>query len=520
MSKKQIVIAPQKGRQELAANLKVDVLIYGGAAGSGKSRLLLMKPLQYIDDPSFNCVFFRRTLKALEKSGSLFPEGKKLYLPWKPRVRERDHQFIFKSGAVFTMDHLEHEKDAEGNHQGTQYGGVLFDELTHFTQSQFLYLIGRMRSDSSADSFCMATCNPDPDSWVYNWVEWYLDDSEEGYPDQSKCGVVRYFVIVNDSPVFGDTQEELAENYPEICYQTNPDTGEVIYVPPLSFSVVLGTIFDNPELIRLNPRYLAALKSQTKINRARLLDGAWRVRAEGSNYFDRKWLNKIDKIPLGCASVRAWDKASKEATDGEQKPDYTAGSPKISKDKDGYYYLSWGFDPSVKDKDSDVTGRFRKRAGDRDNLILKQAKLDGTDCTVVLPVDPAAAGKVEFEVSAKKLIEEGFTVKADPMPSNKSKLIKFEPFSSACQNGLVYIVESSFPNKATLDAWYGELEAFNGERSTTQRKDDFPDAVASGFNYICQERVLPPFQLGPTSSTPTRMSQVMSSVAPSFGDKL
>ena len=46
-----IVIAPQKGKQELALNLDVDVLIYGGAAGSGKSRLLLMKPLKYMNDP-------------------------------------------------------------------------------------------------------------------------------------------------------------------------------------------------------------------------------------------------------------------------------------------------------------------------------------------------------------------------------------------------------------------------------------------------------------------------------------
>lgn len=155
--KERPVIAPQPGKQELAFNLKVDVLIYGGAAGSGKSRLLLMKPLQYVNDPNFECVFFRRTTKALTKAGSLWPEGRKLWAPFKPRVRLQDHQHIFPSGATFTMDHLEHEKDAEGNHQGTQYSGVLFDELTHFSQTQFLYLIGRMRSGADGDSFCMAT---------------------------------------------------------------------------------------------------------------------------------------------------------------------------------------------------------------------------------------------------------------------------------------------------------------------------------------------------------------------------
>jgi hypothetical protein len=67
-----------------------------------------MKPLQYVNDPNFNCVFFRRTTKALEKAGSLWPEGKKLYSPFKPNVRERDHQFQFSSGAIISMDHLEH----------------------------------------------------------------------------------------------------------------------------------------------------------------------------------------------------------------------------------------------------------------------------------------------------------------------------------------------------------------------------------------------------------------------------
>lgn len=511
------VIAPQAGKQELAFNTKVDVMIYGGAAGSGKSRLLLMKPLQYIHDPDYEAVFFRRTTKALEKAGSLWPESKKLWAPFKARVRERDHQHIFKSGAIITMDHLEHEKDAEGNHQGTQYSGIHFDELTHFSQNQFLYLIGRMRSASQNDSYCMATCNPDPDSWVYDWVEWYLDDSEEGYPDPEKVGKVRYFVIIDESPVFADTEAELAEAYPDICYQEDPISGETIYVPPLSFTFIGGTIFDNPALIRANPKYLAALKSQTKINRARLLDGAWRVRAEGSGMFDRKWLHKVDRVPSGIKECRAWDKASVEPSDVNRYPDYTAGSPRIGKDTQGNYYLYWGFKDTITDPNSGITGRFRKRPGERDNLILEQAKYDGSDCHVIFPVDPGQSGKFEFQESSKKLVEQGFVVKSDPMPNTKSKLKRFEPFSSACENGLVSIVESSFPNKATLEAFYKEMESFNGERSTATRKDDWPDATASGFNYLAKEKVLPPFTLG-ASTEGTRKAQVMSTAAPIFGN--
>jgi phage terminase large subunit-like protein len=336
----------------------------------------------------------------------------------------------------------------------------------------------------------MATCNPDFSSWIYDWVEWYLDDSDEGYPDPEKCGAIRYFVIVDEQPVFADTEEELAKAYPDICYTTDPDTGKEIYVAPLSFSFIGGTIHDNPALIRANPKYLSALKSQTAINRARLLDGAWRVRPEGSNYFDRKWLHKVDQVPINCVQCRGWDKASQEPSDKNRYPDYTAGSPLMSKDRDGNFYLHWGFLDDLTDEGSGVTGRFRKRPGERDKLILKQAQKDGTDCKVILPVDPGAAGKVEYQESAKKLTREGFTVRPDPMPTNKSKLKRFEPFSSACQSGLVSIVESSFPNKATLDAFYKELESFDGEPSTGTRKDDWADATASAFNFLSTARII------------------------------
>lgn len=445
-----------------------------------------MRPLYEISDPNFQGVFFRRTTKALEKPGSLWPEGKKLWSGFNCKVRERDHQHIFPTGATLSMDHLEHEKDAEGNHQGTQYSFVGFDELTHFTQLQFLYLVGRLRSAAEGNSSCMATCNPDPDSWVYPWVEWWL--TEDGYFDESKLGRIRYFVTVDESPVFADSAEELAERFPHICYQENPLTGEMVYVPPLSFSFVGGTIFDNPALIAANPKYLAALKAQSEVNRARLLDGNWHARPEGSGYFDRDWLVKVDKLPANTTFCRAWDKASQEPSDVNRYPDYTA-SVRMHKDKDGFYYICGGYHPENKDKDSDILGRFRKRPGERDQLILKQAETDSQECVVVLPVDPAAAGKVEFQESSKKLICEGFRVKQDPMPSNKSKITKYSPFSSACQTGLVRIVESTFPNKATLEAFYKENEAFDGERSTSARKDDWPDCCASAFNYLAKSRV-------------------------------
>lgn len=458
---------------------------------SGKSRLLLLKALKFVHkDPDFGGVLFRRTTKAHKSAGGLFVEAKKLYAPLRPHVREQAMEMEFNAtkGGTLKFDHLEHESTAEANHQGTQYSMVGMDECAHFTQTQMLYMLGRLRSASQTDSFFLGTCNPDADSWLLKWVLPYL--KEDGMPDEDKVGKIMYFVIHNDEPVFAETAQELKDLYPEACQDVNANTGEIVNIEPQTFCLISGTIYDNPELIRLNPRYLANLKAQTKVNRDRLLHGSWSAREQGSSYFERDWLNKIayKDIPNTMKYVRAWDKASSIPTEKYRYPDYTT-SIKMGKDLNGNIYIFGDFDMDAHDDGTNVIGRFRRLPGDRDNLIETQAHIDGDDVVIVLPKDPSGAGVVEFQESAKKLIAKGFIVKPDAMPGNKKKLQRFFPFSSACQNGFVYIVEESFPNKETLEHFYKELEVFNGERSTATIKDDIPDCVASAFNTIQQEIV-------------------------------
>lgn len=210
---------------------------------SGKSRLLLLKALKYAyKDPLFGGILFRKNTTALRKSGGLFTEAKKLYLPLKPHVREQAMEMEFRAtkGGTLKFDHLENDNvTAETNHQGTQYSMVGFDELTHFTQYEMLYLLGRMRSESET-SFMLCTCNPDADSWVLKWVLPYLD--EAGYPREDMCGKQLYFLIVQDEPVFAETAEELKEKYPENCFMQNPNTGETVVIEPQTFVFIGGTI--------------------------------------------------------------------------------------------------------------------------------------------------------------------------------------------------------------------------------------------------------------------------------------
>lgn len=215
----------------------------------------------------------------------------------------------------------------------------------------------------------------------------------------------------------------------------------------------------------------------------------WFAKPEGSSHFQREWVHKVsyDEVPKDLTYVRGWDKAASEPSDKYRYPDYTA-SVKMGKSSSGDVYIFGDYDMDTIDPKTRVGGKFRKRAGERDRMISTQAHIDGSDCLIILPKDPSGAGIVEYTESAKKLIKEGFRVKPDPMPTNKSKLTRFMPFSSACQNGFVYIVEESFPTKETLEAFYIELESFDGERSTATRKDDWADSAASAFNALMKEK--------------------------------
>lgn len=364
--------------------------------------------------------------------------------------------------------------------------------MCQFSEYQVTYLMSRLRSAADGNSQMFISCNPDPDSFICRYIDWWLDD--EGYPDPDKSGVVKYYCMINNEIKLADTQQELWDTYELQLRVWNPKKKAYVLPPLKTMTFVGGTLFDNPALMEANPQYLSELNSLPDIEKARLLHGNWYVRPEGSNYFQRTWLNKATHLPKGVVGCRAWDKAATEPSEVNTHPDYTA-SVSMYKDKEGFFYICGGYHNSGFDKkEPNILGRFRDRPGARDAKILAQAKHDGRDIVQVFPQDPGGAGATEYVESAKKLISEGIRVKKDPMPSQNSKLTRYVPFSSACENGLVFILEHTF-TPASLEAFYKEHEAFDGERSTRVRKDDWPDCSASAFNYLCKKAVLPAFTL-------------------------
>jgi len=480
-----------------------NVLFIGGACGGGKSEVLTALPLRYIDCPKFTGAMIRQTVSQLMKPGNLWTKANNMYseLPKdvRPRFFKGDRKVArFPHGPEIEYTYLNHDGD-ENNFQGAEYTFLGADEVLQLNFNHILYLFSRLRSPSKYESRMVMSGNPDPDHEIADMISWYLDD--EGYPHPEKEGVTRYFIVQGGDFVWADNKEDLIENYKTPFYTPSP----------LSFSAIFSTIYSNPICMQQNPAYVSWLEGLPDVEKARLLHGNWFARPEGANYFKRENLQKINTAPLDCTWVRAWDKASAIPTDVEKFPDRSA-CIKMGKNQNGEYFIAMFPHPDNRDDwETERYGSFRAKPGKRDNIIRKQAEYDGDDVNIILPIDPGAAGQSEFQESAKKLAQHGFIVKKDPSVSNKSKLTKFSPFAAAVENGLVYIIESSFPNKQTLEAFYKELEAFDGERSTRKRKDDWVDAVSTAYNYLSKSIVIPKFTL-PNSGINNNIRKLKSQV--------
>lgn len=277
------IIRPQAGFQEAFLSSPADIAIGGGAAGAGKSYALLMEPLRFVNYADFSSVFFRRTYPEIMNPGGLWDTATRLY----PDVgaRPSDMDWRFRSGAKVVFRHLQRESDIY-SWQGTQIPLIGFDELTHFTAPQFWYLLSRNRNPhpNGIRPYIRATCNPDPDSFVAELVEWFIDQDEQspryGYPIPERCGRLRYFTRDGDALVWGDTEAEVIGKAPHLF------TGELAGTRPKSLTFIPGDIYSNKALLSSDPGYLANLMAQSEEEKERLLRGNWKVRTDGLNLYD------------------------------------------------------------------------------------------------------------------------------------------------------------------------------------------------------------------------------------------
>jgi hypothetical protein len=279
-------VKPQDGFQYEFLSTSADIAIGGGSAGAGKSWALLMECLRHttlMPNRDFGAVIFRRTYPEIMNQGGLWDESEKMFYSVGGTSLKSKALWQFPSGAKVAFSHLQHEKDIH-RFQGAQIPYIGFDELTHFTEQMFFYLLSRNRTACGIKPYVRATCNPDPDSWVARFLEWWINQ-DTGYPIPDRSGVLRYFIKQNESYIWGDSKEEVIEMASEL-FDSSIFEGHEKEDLVKSVTFIPGTIDDNKELLKNNPEYLANLLSQDSETQMRLLRGNWKLRADKLGLFD------------------------------------------------------------------------------------------------------------------------------------------------------------------------------------------------------------------------------------------
>ena len=258
-----VIFKANEGPQEdfLAAS-ETDVL-FGGAAGGGKSYAMIVDPLRYAHRSAHRALILRRSMPELreiiDKSRELYPKAFQ-----GAKYREVEKMWTFPSGAKVEFGFLERDADVY-RYQGQAYSWIGFDEITHLpTEFSWNYLASRLRTtDPEIVPYMRCTANPGGSG--AHWVKKrYIDVAPPHEPFMGADGLTRKFI-------------------------------------PASLQ-------DNPYLAK-DGRYEQMLKALPPTQRRQLLDGDWDV-AEGAAFTEFSRLDHVItpfEIPVHWERIKGID---------------------------------------------------------------------------------------------------------------------------------------------------------------------------------------------------------------------
>jgi hypothetical protein len=145
-------------RQRAFIDAQASEVLYGGAAGGGKSYGQFIDTVIYAGRyPESRQIIFRRTLPELEQSIiGLFQKNlpKELFT-----YNGSKHLGRFKNGSVVYFGYIDKESDVH-RYQGAEYDVIRYDELTHFTEKMYVYLLSRLRGTTPYPRAMKSSTNP------------------------------------------------------------------------------------------------------------------------------------------------------------------------------------------------------------------------------------------------------------------------------------------------------------------------------------------------------------------------
>lgn len=460
MVKKKKVWGPGSHKQRLVLiENEVDILCCGGAAGSGKSFLALLKAVGLVQDPAAKVMVLRLSYPMLK---DLISASKQIYPHFGGIYKTQARTWVFPNGAEIDFKAMPKNLYEVQGWERTTY---IVDEAAEFQLEDILALMGRLRSATYKGKLSLLlTCNPSKTSFLLDFVQFSLD--QEGVPLPGTEDIIRYFVVQNNHVKWADSAEELYEKF-----GAGLKLGTEFV--PLKFKFIPMICTDNTALMKADPGYVGRLLSAPRVNVLRLYKGSWYAAVEGNSMVNEDMFEIVDHPPINpVAKVRGWDLAASIPNEANNfKCDWTAGVL-VSKDSLGNFYIE------------DVV-RFQKQIDGVLKGIKDTAWQDGLDVPHIIPCDPGQAGKVANKFYTTYFAENGITTYTESSNPHANKATRFGPFSSVACNGSVKIVRGDWNRE-----WFEEACFFTGKKGDT---DDQVDATSSAFNRLAKQISLPTF---------------------------
>ena len=273
--------------------------LHGGImTHNSKSFSSLMEVLKDIKNPDFHATILRNEKDDLQ---SLVTDSYKLFSQFGTYNKsQNDMTWNFANGGWLKFSYYAGAyQDFKTRFQGRQFAYVCIDEGTQCPYKKFKYLLTNNRNASHIRNRFWITCNPDPESWVRKFIDWWIDD--EGYIIPERDGVIRYCFMDGDTPdsiYWGNTREEVYEQCRDIIDKLWKDSYAELGYSKLdmfikSVTFIRADVSENIKLISTDASYIANLAQQDEEQRMRDLEANWNYKAAGDDMIKREDLEEI-----------------------------------------------------------------------------------------------------------------------------------------------------------------------------------------------------------------------------------
>lgn len=412
-------------------------ILFGGAAGGGKSIGLLAAASQYVNVPGYAALLLRRRFRDLALPGALMDIAHKWWDSTDAVWDKQNYKWTFPSGAVIQFGYLQHAGD-EHQYQSAAFQMIGVDEVTQFTEEQYTYMFSRLRRPEN------------PTDAVSSIPLRMRGASNPGGPGHE--WVKRRFQIKMLSGVpFG--------------------------IRSKTRLFLLSKLDDNPYLHKES--YEEALSQLSSVTYAQLRSGDWSAVHSGG-VFDPLHFQIIspDDLPdrrYWQGVIRHWDTAATEVSDSNSDPDYTAGCKMIKSTLPPPSIVKWFQDRMEPLPPAPYwiilnMQRDRRNEAGVEELVSATAHDDGLHVPVSFGQERGSAGKLAIAAYSTHVIP-GFRVLR--FWATGDKVTRARLVVGPAGQGRFFVVDGPW-----VEAFLDEVGIFTGKKGV---HDDQVDAMTGAF---------------------------------------